>query len=115
MRILIGGGTTFLYSLHAFSEKLSECGVECKVVKDRDYIADFPSKEVKGLFRSRKKFERLLSTFKPDAVLIDSMSKFGLEVIKSGIPLFLFVRGNYWLQNEWNLKTVYKNWFIKKQ
>ena len=93
MRILIGGGITFLSSLHAFSEKLSECGVECKVVKDRDYIADFPSKEVKGLFRSRKKFERLLSTFKPDAVLIDSMSKFGLEVIKSGTPLFLLVRG----------------------
>ena len=114
MRILIGGGITFLYSLQAFSEKLGEYGVECKVVKDRDYITDFPSKEVKGLFRSRKKFEKLLATFKPDAVLIDSMSKFGLEVIKSEIPLFLFLRGNYWLQNEWNLKTVYKNWFIRK-
>ena len=114
MRILIGGGTTFLYSLHAFSEKLSECGVECKVVMDRDYIADFPSKELRGLFRTRKKFEKLLYTFKPDAVLIDSMSKFGLEVIKSGIPLFLFLRGNYWLQNEWNLKTVYKNWLKGK-
>ena len=42
------------------------------------------------------------------------MSKFGLEVIKSGIPLFLFLRGNYWLQNEWNLKTVYKNWLKGK-
>jgi len=114
LRILIGGGITFLYSLQAFSEKLSEYGVECKVVKDRDYITDFPSKDVKGLFRSRKKFEKLLATFKPDAVLIDSMSKFGLEVIKSEIPLFLFMRGNYWLQNEWNFKTVYKNWFIRK-
>jgi len=114
LRILIGGGITFLYSLQAFSEKLSEYGVECKVVKDRDYITDFPSRDVKGLFRSRKKFEKLLATFKPDAVLIDSMSKFGLEVIKSEIPLFLFLRGNYWLQNEWNLKTVYKNRFIRK-
>ena len=114
MRILIGGGITFLYSLQAFSEKLGEYGVECKVVKDRVYITDFPSKDVKGLFRSRKKFEKLLATFKPDAVLIDSMSKFGLEVIKSEIPLFLFMRGNYWLQNEWNFKTVYKNWFIRK-
>jgi len=114
LRILIGGGITFLYSLQAFSEKLGEYGVECKVVKDRDYITDFPSRDVKGLFRSRKKFEKLLATFKPDAVLIDSMSKFGLEVIKSEIPLFLFMRGNYWLQNEWNFKTVYKNWFIRK-
>ena len=62
MRILIGGGITFLSSLHAFSEKLSECGVECKVVMDRDYIADFPSKELRGLFRTRKKFEKLLYT-----------------------------------------------------
>ena len=39
----------------------------------------------------------------------EEMSKFGLEVIRSGIPLFLILRGHYWLQNEWNAKTVYKN------
>ena len=39
----------------------------------------------------RKKFDELISTFEPDAVLIDSMSKFGLEVIKTGIPLFLIL------------------------
>lgn len=114
MKILIGAGITFLYPLNEFSKKLAEYGVECKVVRDRDYIADFPSKELRGLFRTRKKFDELISTFEPDAVLIDSMSKFGLEVIKTGIPLFLILRGHYWLQNEWNLKTVYKNWLIQK-
>lgn len=42
------------------------------------------------------------------------MSQFGFEAIKSGIPLFLICRGHYWLQNEWNLKTVYKNWLKGK-
>ena len=109
MKILIGAGISFLHPLNEFSKELSKHGVECKVVLDRDYIGEFPSKELKGLFRTRKKFEKLISTFKPDVVLIDRMSKFGLEVIKSGIPLFLIVRGHYWLQNEWNEKTIYKN------
>ena len=91
MKILIGAGISFLHQLNEFSKELSKHGVECKVVIDRDYIGEFPSKELKGLFRTRKKFERLISTFKPDVVLIDRMSKFGLEVIKSGIPLFLIV------------------------
>ena len=114
MKILIGAGISFLYSLNEFSKELSKHGVECKVVLDHDYIVEFPSKAVKGLFRTRKKFERLISTFKPDAVFIDRMSKFGLEVIKSGIPLFLIFRGHYWLQNEWNAKTIYKNWLKRK-
>ena len=114
MKILIGAGITFLYQLNEFSKKLNEYGAECKVVLDRDYVADFPSKELKGLFRTRKKFDKLISTFEPDAVLIDRMSKFGLEVIKSGIPVFLIARGHYWQQNEWNKKTVYKNWLIQK-
>ena len=109
MKILIGAGISFLHPLNEFSKKLNEHGVECEVVLDRDYIGEFPSKELRGLFRTRKKFERLISTFKPDVVLIDRMSKFGLEVIRSGIPLFLILRGHYWLQNEWNAKTVYKN------
>ena len=114
MKILIGAGISFLYSLNEFSKELSKHGVECKVVLDHDYIVEFPSKAVKGLFRTRKKFERLISTFKPDAVFIDRMSKFGLEVIKSGIPLFLIFRGHYWLQNEWNAKTIYKNRLKRK-
>ena len=114
MKILIGAGITFLYQLNEFSKKLNEYGAECKVVLDRDYVTDFPSKELRGLFRTRKKFDKLISTFEPDVVLIDRMSKFGLEVIKSGIPLFLIARGHYWQQNEWNKKTVYKNWLIQK-
>ena len=103
-----------MWHLDIYAKELRERGVECKVVLDHDYIVEFPSKAVKGLFRTRKKFERLISTFKPDVVVIDRMSQFGFEAIKSDIPLFLICRGHYWLQNEWNLKTVYKNWLKGK-
>ena len=103
-----------MWHLDIYAKELRERGVECKVVLDRDYVGEFPSKDIRGFFRTRKKFERLISTFKPDAVVIDRMSQFGFEVIKSGIPLFLICRGHYWLQNEWNLKTVYKNWLKGK-
>jgi hypothetical protein len=114
LKILIGGGVSFMFHLNRFSQELRERGVECKVVFDRDYIGEFPSKDLRRLFRTRKKFERLISAFKPDVVLIDRLSKFGLEVIKSDIPLFLIGRGNWWVQNEWDKKTVYKNWLIQK-
>jgi len=103
-----------MFHLHKYAKELRERGVECKVVLDRDYIGEFPSKDIRGFFRTRKKFERLISTFKPDAVVIDRMSQFGFEAIKSGIPLFVISRGHYWMQNEWNLKTVYKNWLKGK-
>ena len=103
-----------MWHLNRYSKELRERGVECKVVSDRDYVGEFPSKDIRGWFRTRKKFERLISTFKPDVVVIDRMSQFGFEAIKSGIPLFLICRGHYWLQNEWNLKTVYKNWLKGK-
>ena len=103
-----------MWHLDIYAKELRERGVECKVVLDRDYVGEFPSKDIRGWFRTRKKFERLISTFKPDAVVIDRMSQFGFEAIKSDIPLFLICRGHYWLQNEWNLKTVYKNWLKGK-
>ena len=103
-----------MWHLDIYAKELRERGVECKVVLDRDYVGEFPSQDIRGWFRTRKKFERLISTFKPDVVVIDRMSQFGFEVIKSDIPLFLICRGHYWLQNEWNLKTVYKNWLKGK-
>ena len=103
-----------MWHLDIYAKELRERGVECKVVLDRDYVGEFPSKDIRGWFRTRKKFERLISTFKPDVVVIDRMSQFGFEAIKSDIPLFLICRGHYWLQNEWNLKTVYKNWLKGK-
>ena len=42
--------------LDIYAKELRERGVECKVVSDRDYVGEFPSKDIRGFFRTRKKF-----------------------------------------------------------
>ena len=72
MRILIvsgaGGGTSQgslgkYYHLEKFSHELIRLGQECKLVKESEYAAGFPSKNILEWF-SNKKFKKLISEFK---------------------------------------------------
>ena len=100
-----GGGTSQgslgkYYHLEKFSHELIKLGQECKLVKESEYAAGFPSKNILEWF-SNKKFKKLISEFKPDAVFVDRQSHFGLESIKAGIPVFVYLRGHFWLEQEW--------------
>ena len=117
MKVLIasgaGGGTAKgrigkYFHLKEFCEALTKFGVEYKLVREFDYITGFPSKNIKGWF-SKKKFKKLLKDFEPDVVFVDRQSHFGLETIKAGIPLFVYLRGHYWQEVEWAKKTIYKD------
>ena len=102
MKILIasgaGGGTAKksmgkIFHLKEFGEALKKNGVEYKLVREIDYISGFPSKDLKSWF-SKKKFYKLIEEYKPDLVFVDRQSHFGLETIKAGIPLFVYLRKN---------------------
>lgn len=117
MRVIIasgaGGGTAKgrigkYFHLKEFGESLKKHGVEYLLVKESDYISGFPSKNPKGWF-SKKKFRNLIQEFNPDIVFVDRQSHFALETIKIGIPLFVYLRGNYWMEVEWAKKTIYKD------
>ena len=117
MKILIasgaGGGTAKgrigkYFHLKEFGEALKKIGVDYKLVREFDYITGFPSKNPKGWF-SKKKFYDLINEYNPDAVFVDWQSHFGLETIKAGIPLFVLLRGNLWMEVEWAKKTIYKD------
>ena len=121
MRILIasgaGGGTATksigkFFHLKEFGETLKKFGVDYKLVRETDYISGFPSKNPKDWI-SKKKFKNLIEEFKPDAVFVDRQSHFGLETIKMGIPLFVYLRGHFWLEQEWAKKTIYKDPVMK--
>ena len=108
MKILIasgaGGGTAGgrigkYFHLKEFGKALEKIGVDCKLVREFDYITGFPSKSPKGWF-SKKKFYDLIDEYNPDAVFVDSQSHFALETIKAGIPLFAYLRGHIWMQVE---------------
>ena len=117
MKILIasgaGGGTAKgrigkYFHLKEFGEALKKIGVDYKLVREFDYITGFPSKSPKGWF-SKKKFYDLINEYNPDAVFVDCQSHFGLETIKAGIPLFVYLRGHLWMEVESAKKTIYKD------
>ena len=121
MKILIasgaGGGTAKksmgkIFHLKEFGEALKKNGVEYKLVREIDYISGFPSKNIKSWF-SKKKFYKLIEEYKPDLVFVDRQSHFGLETIKAGIPLFVYLRGHFWMEQEWAKKTIYKDPVMK--
>ena len=118
MKLLIGGSSTFMFHLEEFAKKLNEFGVETKLVYDADYADGFPSRKISTWFNDKKKFERLVDEFKPDAIFIDREKHFGIASIKKNIPLIVLLRGHYWSELEWYKKTIYKkfprNIIIKK-
>ena len=108
MRLLIGGSSSFLFHLKEFSDTLNMLGVESKLVFDADYSDGFPSRKIRNWFQTKKKFNKLIDEFKPDAIFIDRQRHFGIHALKANIPLFVLLRGHYWSEIYWNKKTMYK-------
>ena len=108
MRLLIGGSSSFLFHLKEFSDTLNSLGVESKLVFDSDYADGFPSRKIKNWFQTKKKFNKLIDEFKPDAIFVDRQRHFGINALKANIPLFVLLRGHYWSELYWNKRTMYK-------
>jgi len=109
MKLLIGGSPTKIFHLKEFGNKLESIGVECKIVIDYKICDGFPSKKIQNWFTSKKKFNAITKEFHPDVVLIDRQRHFGLEAIKSNIPLLVHVRGDFWSEIKWAKETIYKS------
>ncbi len=82
LKLLIGGSSSFFFHLKAFSNKLSELGVETKLVLDTDYSDGFPSRKIKNWFQTKKQFNKLIEEFKPDAIFIDREKHFGIGALR---------------------------------
>ena len=114
LKLLIAHGSLGkFFHLKEFSEALEKLGVETMLVKDSDFSTGFPSKRPQEWFGMNKKFINLINEFDPDAVFIDRQSHFGIDTIKSKIPLFILLRGHYWSEIEWAKKTLHKGPVIK--
>ena len=123
MKVLIASGATGgtskgsvgkYYHLKDLGDALSRFDIECKLVRETDYVVGFPTKQLGKYFSSKKKFKKLINDFKPDAVLVDRQSNFGLEVIKNEIPLFTILRGLHWSEIEFAKETIYTNFLMRK-
>ena len=109
LKLLIGGSSSFFFHLKAFSNKLNELGVETKLVFDADYCDGFPSRKIRNWFQTKKRFNKLIDEFKPDAIFIDRERHFGIAALEKKIPLIVLLRGHYWSELDWYKKTIYKS------
>ena len=109
MKLLIGGSSSKFFHLKEFAESLEKLGVECKLVHDVDFADGFPSRKISNWIKGDSKFNSLINTFKPDAVLIDRLRHFGISTLKLKIPLLVLLRGNTWDEFGMARETLYKS------
>lgn len=110
MKLLIAYGSLGkLFHLKDFAAELERQGIEVRLVKDVDFSRGFPSKKISEWIFGNKKFKKLISEFGPDAIFVDRQSHFALQSIKSGIPTFVLLRGHYWQEYYWAMKTLGDN------
>jgi len=108
LKLLIGGSPSKFFHLREFGESLKKFGVDNKIVIDTEIYAGFPSRKISDWFDDGRKFNNLIKEFKPDAVLVDRQTNFGLAAIKNKIPLLVHLRGDYWSESEMAKNTLYK-------
>jgi len=108
-KILIGGSPSKFFHLKEFCNSLNKFDVNCKLVLDSDIYDGFPSRKIRNWFQPRNKFNNLIKEFKPDVIFIDRQRHFGLAALKTNIPLFVHLRGNYWDEIEMAKMTLYKS------
>lgn len=107
MRLLIAYGSLGkLFHLEEFSKELKRQKITVKLIKDTDYSNGFPSRNIFDWFNGDKKFKKLIKEFHPDAIFTDRQSHFALHSIKTGIPTFILLRGHYWQEYFWGMKTL---------
>ena len=110
MRLLIAYGSLGkFFHLREFGQELEKQNVEVKLVHDIEFSRGFPSKKILDWFNGDKKFNELITRFKPDAVFTDRQSHFAIHSIKTGIPTFILLRGHYWQEYFWGMRTLGNN------
>ena len=107
MRLLIAYGSLGKYfHLKDFADELKKQNVDVRLVKDTDYSRGFPSKNISEWISGDEKFKKLILEFEPDMIFVDRQSHFALHSIKTGIPTFVLLRGHYWQEYFWAMKTL---------
>ena len=102
MKILFAIDKTRFNYIIPFTDELSKYNIECKIIDDLDIYDDSKTnKKILRWLKTPNKFLNIISEFQPDLVFTERVSHFTTLVIKQKIPLFIFLRGDYW--TEFNL------------
>ena len=103
MKLLIAVDRKRFFHIDQFADELRKKGIECLVIDDLDiYDKDEPGNKYLKWIGTPKKFQKILNDFKPDIIFTERVSHFSSLVIKTDIPLIIFVRGEDGLPHDWS-------------
>ena len=110
MRLLIGSrSASKLVHWEEFGRALSNLGVDCRIVNNTDVADGFPTKKVHKWGGSANRFNRLVDDFNPDVILTDGLRHLGVLSLKSGVPLILYLAGDFWTEVRSARETQYRS------
>jgi len=109
LKILIAGSPSKIFHLEEFAKSLEKIKVQCRVVIDTSVYSGFPSRNISKWFETKKRFNSLISEFKPDVIFVDRQTNFGLASTELDIPVLVHLRGDFWEEVEMAKKTLYKS------
>jgi len=101
MKLLIAADKSRFHNLKQFADELVKYGIEYKLIDDSD-IYDPPNifHKYTRWFKTPKKFQKIITEFKPDAVFTERYSRFSLLIIKNNIPLWIYMGGDHWTEKK---------------
>ena len=103
MKLLIAVDRKRFFLIDQFADELRKKGIECLVIDDLDiYDKDEPGNKYLKWIGTPKKFQKIMNNFKPDIIFTERVSHFSSLVIKTDIPLIIFVRGEDGLPHDWS-------------
>jgi len=103
LKLLIAVDRKRFFLIDQFADELRKKGIECLVIDDLDiYDKDEPGNKYLKWIGTPKKFQKIMNNFKPDIIFTERVSHFSSLVIKTDIPLIIFVRGEDGLPHDWS-------------
>jgi len=109
LNLILAAHQSRVLVLQEFANALTKLGVNCIVVKDNEVYDGFPSRNFRNWFQSRAKLKNLINSFKPDVVFLDRPRHFGIGSIKEKIPVYMFLKGDFWTELKLAEQTLYKS------
>ena len=70
-------------------------------------IIHYFQKKILRWFNTPSKFNQIIKDYSPDFIFTERTSHFSSLVLKTNIPLIIFIRGNMWIESEIAKKTIH--------
>ena len=108
MKILIAVDKNRFKYLQPFAKELLKYNIESKIIDDLEiYDNSLFSKKILRWFNTPSKFNQIIKDYSPDFIFTERTSHFSSLVLKTNIPLIIFIRGNMWIESEIAKKTIH--------